>query len=379
MSAHSDITDQTLRRLADLKADGARVLSVYVDLDPQRFATPPARSSEIRSLLDDAGRQIDSGDRGHEEREQLRSDLERVAAHLNDRSFARGAHGYAVFCCSSLDLFETLALPEPVEGSVTIGDTPFIVPLFETRSSGRWCVALVNRRLTRILRGSATELTEMLSFGDSVHGQHSQGGWSQARYSRSVDRDVEEHLRRTARTLLILYRRRPFGSLLLAAPEELRHQLEDALHSYVRRALAGYIDIDIEDATLDDVRAKAGPAIREHDAQRVRERLEQLRAALGADGRAAAGPERVFESLQERRVGTLLFTAGQPLPGAICPGCGRLEVGRETCPVDGTELEWRDDLLEPATRAALDQDAEVLPVESPDLGPLGGIAALLRF
>ncbi len=379
MSAHSDITDQTLRRLADLQADGARVLSVYVDLDPQRFATPPARASEIRSLLDDARRQIDSGQRDHDEREQLRSDLDRVGAHLQDGTFARGARGYAVFCCSSLDLFETLSLPEPVEGSVTIDDAPFIVPLFETRSSGRWCVALVNSRLTRVLRGSASELTETLSFGDSVHGRHSQGGWSQARYSRSVEHDVDEHLRRTARTLLILFRRRPFGSLLLAVPEELRHRLEAALHSYVTGALAGYFDLDIEDATLDEVRAKAGAVIREHDAQHVHARLEQLRAALGSAGRAAAGAEQVFLSLQERRVETLLYTTGQPLRGSVCAQCGFMQAEGGTCPLDGTQLEQRDDLLELATRAALAQDAEVLPVESPDLGPLGGIAALLRF
>ncbi len=379
MSARNEITTETLRRLADLRAAGPRVISLYIDLDPQRFATPPARASQLRSLLDEARRQIDAADRQHDEREQLRVDLDRVSAHLADRSFARGAHGYVVFCSSSLDLFETLALPEPVEAGVTIDDSPFIVPLFETGSPGRWCVALVNSRLTRILRGSASELTEVLSFGDYVHRRHSQGGWSQARYSRSVQRDVDEHLRRTARTLLILFRRRPFGSLLLTSPEELRHQLEDVLHPYVRRVLAGYFDIDVGDATIDEVRARAGAVIREHDAQLVHERLEQLRAALGADGRAAAGAEQVLASLQERRVGTLLFSAGQPLPGAICPQCGLLRAQGGSCPLDGSTLELRDDLLEEATAAAVTQDAEVVAVDSPDLGPLGGIAALLRF
>jgi hypothetical protein len=34
---------------------------------------------------------------------------------------------------------------------------------------------------------------------------------------------------------------------------------------------------------------------------------------------------------------------------------------------------------EEATEAAIARDAEVLAVDGPDLGPLGGIAALLRF
>jgi hypothetical protein len=50
------------------------------------------------------------------------------------------------------------------------------------------------------------------------------------------------------------------------------------------------------------------------------------------------------------------------------------------CPADGSELERLDHLREAAVEAALAQDAEVLSVRHhPDLGPLKGIAALLRF
>jgi hypothetical protein len=38
-----------------------------------------------------------------------------------------------------------------------------------------------------------------------------------------------------------------------------------------------------------------------------------------------------------------------------------------------------EDVVEQAAHAAVEQDADVFPVETPDLGPLGGIAALLRF
>ena len=50
------------------------------------------------------------------------------------------------------------------------------------------------------------------------------------------------------------------------------------------------------------------------------------------------------------------------------------------CPADGGELEEVDDLREAAIEAALAQDAEVTIVHHyPDLGPLQGIGALLRF
>ncbi len=46
------------RRLIDHKPDHP-LISLYVDLDPERFATPPARAAQIRSLIDQSA----AGDR----------------------------------------------------------------------------------------------------------------------------------------------------------------------------------------------------------------------------------------------------------------------------------------------------------------------------
>jgi peptide subunit release factor 1 (eRF1) len=377
--ARNEITEAKLEQLAGLRADGPRVLSLYLDLDPERFGTPRARATEMDSLLDEASRRIESERHPHEELEQLRGDLDRVRQHLQGDRYAEGAQAHAVFCCSSLDLFEALALPRPVESRVTISDTPFIEPLVEIGPPAPWCVALVNRRLTRVLRGSTNSLEEVVSFGDPVHGKHSQGGWSQARYQRSVEHDVESHLRHTGEVLLREYERSQFVGLLLASPEELRSHVAENFHPYVRERLVGHIDLDVEHSSLEDVRVVAAKAIEDHDREVVAERLEELRARLGRGERAAAGAEDVLRALYERRVGTLLYDPQQSIKGAVCPQCGLMQAEARSCPVDGTQLEERDDVLEHAVEAALGQDAEVLTVETPDLGPLGGIAALLRF
>lgn len=351
MAARNEITEAKLQQLASLRADGPRVLSIYLDLDPERFATPPARASEVDSLLDEAARRIESHEHPHEELEQLRGDLDRIRDHLRDGGYTQAARSHAVFCCSSLDLFEALSLPESVESRVTISDSPFIEPLVEIGPPASWCVALVNRRLARILRGSASNLVEVVSLGDSVHGQHDQGGWSQARYQRSVENDVDAHLRHTGEVLLRQFERKRFAGLLLAAPEELRSQVAEKLHPYVRERLVGYLNLDVENSTIEDVRSLAAKEIESHQRAIVDQRLEELRARLGRGERAAAGAEDVLRALEERRVGTLLYSS-QPPDEAV---------------------------VEQAVHVALEQDAEVLAVETPDLGPLGGIAALLRF
>src|SRR6478735_4144994 len=112
----NDLDPGRLRRLAGLKApEGATVLSLYVDLDPMTFGTPPARRSEISSLTDELGRHLREADLPHDARVAARSDLERARTALNDTvAGADGARGLALFVCGPADLFELVRLPRPV-------------------------------------------------------------------------------------------------------------------------------------------------------------------------------------------------------------------------------------------------------------------------
>lgn len=58
---------------------GHRVVSFYLDLDPERFGTPPARAPQIGSLVDQAHREIERDETlSHEELTGLREDLRRL-------------------------------------------------------------------------------------------------------------------------------------------------------------------------------------------------------------------------------------------------------------------------------------------------------------
>ena len=151
----NDITRERLRRLAETRPPDGKVLSVFLNLDPREFGIAPARSTEIRSMLDRASRAVrDAGESlSHEERMALRADLERLQTEINDRGLDfKGAHGVAVFASSPADLFEVLKLSEPVEHDPVIADTPFIAPLTAIGPPERWCVVLVNRRTASLSR-----------------------------------------------------------------------------------------------------------------------------------------------------------------------------------------------------------------------------------
>jgi peptide chain release factor subunit 1 len=369
-----------LRRLAEIRLDRPVVLSLYLNLDPAEFATPPARATAVRSLLDEADRRVrELRDLPHEDKMDLRGSLERATTVLEGDLPTEGAHGLAVFSAQGADLLEVLKLPRPVSNRVAIRRSPLVAPLARLERRERWCVALVNRRDARIFRGSHDGLREIGQIHDPVFGQHDQGGWSQANYQRGIEKEKDDHLKHTAEALMTHFKRRPFERLIVGGPREVVSDFESKLHGYLKDRLAGRIEVDVEHSTPEQVLEAAQPLFEELEDAREGDALGRIREG----GRAAVGLEEVLRALNERRVETLVMDERFDAAGTCCPACGWLgPAGESTCPVDGTELDSLDDLTEDAVDLTIQQSAEILAVRRrrDELEQrAGGIAALLRF
>ncbi len=380
----TELNRESLRRLAELRPDGARVISVFLDLDPSEFATPQARITQAHSLLDDARRKVDAEEGlSHDGLAALRADLGELRSYFEGDGFeAAGARGVAVFMCGQADLAEVVHLPRPVHSTIAIDDSPLVEPLAEQLTEGTWAVLLVNAKTGRLLLGSRDRLEEVPSFREEVESPLDQsGGGSQARNDRAADKEIKDHYKQVAAVLFGLTKRVEMNRLLIGAPREAYGAIEPELHSYLQQRLAGHVDVDVENASADDVHRAAAPLFEEDERRREREALDRMEQGLGTGGRGAAGLEDVLASLNERRVEILLFSEGLSAPGVVCQSCGW--VGPDeitTCPVDGGELHRRDDVIESAVELAIEQSAEVMvPHHHDDLGRHDGIAAVLRF
>lgn len=380
----NDINPERLRRLAGIRASDAKVLSLFVNLDPREFATPAARRAELRSLLDRAARRVrDEDGLSHAAQASLRSDLERLEAEIGAGGpDTKGAHGLAIFTATALDLFEVLKLPEPVEHDPVIADTPFIEPLSAIGIPERWCAMLVNRRVARLFSGPGAALEEIEHIEDDVRGRHDQGGWSQPNYQRSIDKDADDHLRRAAQVAFEQLKDDLPAGLLVGAPSEVAGAFESHLHPYLRDRLAGRLDVDVEHASADDVSRAATPRIEAAAREREDAAIARLiEAFAGGPGRAASGLPEVLAVLHEQRVETLLVEAGFSAPGVRCPTCGWLGADETAeCPADGSATEHVDDIVEAAVERALTQAADIHVLrDRAELASHGHIAAVLRF
>jgi peptide chain release factor subunit 1 len=370
----NQLSPDTLRRLAELRPDNGKVVSIYLNLDPTEFASGAARSTAINSVLDEAGRAARSED------PSVREDVDRVRDAFRDFDF-QGAHGVAVFACGGEDLLDVIKLPRPVDNAVVIDESPFIEPLVEVQAEARYGVVLVNRQTARIFRGSRHRLDEVARVDDEVHRRHDQGGWSQARYQRSVDKEVQDHLKNAADELLRRHNRRPFEALFVAAPEAVFTDFCERLHPYLKERVAGRIDVDVEHTGVDEVQQSAEETIVAHERKLEKEALDRLEEARGTGGRGASGLEGTLTALNEQRVEVLLLQENFDAAGVCCPQCGWLgPSGIGACPADGRETVGRDDITDLAVRRAITQSAQVVRVRDDQrLEPMGSIAAVLRF
>ena len=374
------ITRDHLRRLAQIKPERGRVLSVILNLDPAEFATPPARSTAVTSVLTQAAHRIEEADGlDHDERSALREDVERVREALMASDLAQnGTRAVAVYACKPADLLEVVRITRPVESAVVLDRSPYLEPLVAEAHEERWCVLLANRRNARFFVGDGGGLEETDRVEDDVHSQHDQGGWSQARYQRGVEKEKDDHLVHVADVAFSAYKERGFDRLLVGAPDELVGDLEQKLHPYLRERIVARLHLDVENSSVEDVRAAANAAIEDWRRRVEREALDRLAEGVGRGGRGAAGLAAVLQALNEQRVETLLVGETFRSAGGRDRETGMLYPG-DHGPGD-QELERCENILEPAIEKAIEQSARVIKVRHhDDLGPLGGIGAVLRY
>jgi len=371
-----------LRRLADLRPDRGRVLSVFFDLDPATFPTGRERASQITAVVDEAARKVEAlEDVDHDDLKGLREDVKRLRTLFDPaRMGTGGARGIAVFACGPAGLLEVIRTPYPMASRVVVNDAPYLEPLAAAGESERWCVALVNRRAGRILLGDEHDLTETDDVRDESNADRDLRGSLNSDHQRANDDEARDHLDKVAARLLALLREQPFDRLLIGAPEPLDAEFKRRLHPYLQERVSGCVRIDVENASPTDVLAAAGPVFEEHRRNHEREAIERLRAGIGReDGRAVAGLPDVLRALNEQRVEVLLLEPQSRKRGWVDPETGYLAAEPGPSPTNG-ELQEREDVLEAAIERAVEQSAEVLVLrDQPDLGPHGGVAALLRF
>lgn len=370
----SEADPKTLSRLAETTAEKP-VLSLFIELGPA-FATPQARQSELNSLMTLVQREMPEDGA----KKELSAALPALRDHLqNDEEWWKDARGAAIYFAPN-EMFEVVRCLEPLETKAAVTAWPHIEPLSEVVTGDLWCVMMVSRTVARYLMGFPSRLREVESMEDDVRGQHSQGGWSQARFERSVEKDVQDHIKNAAEELWELYRQKRFDCLVVVTLPEMWPDVERELHSDLKNRLAGVLELDIEHSSVAEVRDEVRQLADVRENEKERRLLDTLQEGLGRGERAAGGVAQVFAALSESRVETLLVDDSFERQGVACTSCGWAGLQGKVCPVDSKPLREGVDLKDWGIRRTLAGSGEVRVVKfHPDLQAQEGIGAILRY
>ena len=376
------VTWEGLRDLATFRTENGCAISLYLDLNPSVSPTAGDIDSRVNALLEQILRSemANRAQLTHEQKQGLRDDVARLRAFFESAFSREGSRGYAVYCAGLDNVWQPLPLSERVPDLVKVGRTFYLAPLVPLIGRGDGVlVAFVGRERGDLYRLRGGRLEELANEFDEQHGRHDQGGWSQARYQRHIEKLVEDHLKDVAQLLERAVRRRRGTRIVLVVSEETRSALEGELSHDVQSAVIGWTTAEAH-AGASELLEAAKPVLGKWRAQEETAVAERWQEEAGRNGRAAAGWEKTLEAASDGRVELLLVQEGADHPAWQCPKCGRLSAQAGDCPLDGTPMEESQNGADLAVHQTLAHGGKVRELqERHDLEPVEGIGALLRY
>jgi peptide chain release factor subunit 1 len=376
------VTWDGLRELAEFHAENGCAISLYVDLDPSTAPTAGDADARFNALVAEGERNAEAERRGltHHQRVGLKKDFERIRSYFENDFEHDGAHGLALFSAGLDHVWRPSPLIEAVPDRIRIGREFHLAPLIPLVGRGEGAiVAVVGRERGELYRLRAGRLDEIVDVTDDVPGRHDQGGWSQSRFQRHIEKLVGDHLRVVAEALDRRVRAMRSPKVILVASEETRAEFEDLIAKETKGAVIGWTTAEAH-AQAPELLALTSPILEAERRKEEAQLVERWREEAGRGERASSGWAQTLEAASDARVETLLYTEGVEHEASQCPACGRVSVGGGRCPLDGTEMEARDDGLDLAVHQTLANGGTVRALTAHrDLDPAEGIGALLRF
>ena len=368
------ITEDDIRSLAGVKGAAAPVTSCYLDVDGARRVRHQDVVHSLEQLLRSARARANG-------EPSVAADLKRIEDHVRgglDRSRTRGL---AIFSCTADGFWRVVELPVPVRDQVVVNHTPSVRQLETVLDEyERFGVLLADRQRARMFVFELGELVEKSEAFDRLpRDEDDDRSWTKENNAGHLGAAVAAHLRHAAKVAFEVYQHTGFDRLVLGGPTEIVTVLEAALHPYLRDRVEARVAVSVG-ASDEEIRSTALAVEAEVGRKAEAALVARLKDAAGSRRKGVLGLDATLRALGERRVDTLVVSAGYAAPGWRCGGCGHVaRIGR-TCAVCQVAMDEVDDVVEEAVEEALAQSCRVeVCVGNADLDVLGRIGALLRY
>ena len=371
------LTRQHLLDLATVESDGAPIVSLYLNLSPQKRlkrAWAVALKSMARDALERQPTSISA--------DAASAEIEKIERMLDER-IPDLERGVAVFSCEPIDLWWLVPVPLEIRNHMEIGRRPFLRPLVRILDEhDQYVVVLLDKRRARLFVGQHGSIFEVLDLWEDTPPHQKGGGWSQMRFQRQHEAHVMWHASAVGHATSLLVKSFSAKHVLVSGTQEVLVEYKEHLPAIAADRLDGTFSVAI-DASAKEIRETIRPLREEVEAREEESTISEIQEAVSS-GRGVWGIEDTLRALVEQRVMKLVVDDKFHAAGGECLHCGMMST-RDTgdCRSCGNPLAVVDDIVDVALERALDQEAELELVRSTGalelLASAAPIGALLRF
>jgi peptide subunit release factor 1 (eRF1) len=363
------LQDIDIRQLADLSGPERSFVSLYLS-GPDALGSLADREQKICGLL--AGEEV--------EREHFERTMEMIRSWIDEHPGADD-QGRCVFGCWALEMVQGFDVPAPMPDRLWIGAGPYLRPLAELQDEYEtFVVVAADSKASRIFLVTAeeTELADRVR-GD-VKNKVKKGGWSQQRYARRRDKQLQHYAQEIVDALEELRREEDFRRIVLLGSEETMQEIVEAAPEPLAALIVAEKAIDLREG--EEVLIDEAYTLYFEEERAAEQRLwERIRDEYFSHGRAVLGPTDVLKAALVGRVETAVILRDAKIAGTRCRDCENVVHGTpDTCQVCGSSSVFQVDLVNTVVRALEASSAEADFVDPlPGLDDAGGLAALLRY
>lgn len=373
------ISRQDIQRLLHHEANGAPILSVFLDMSVNEVNKRTYRTflSQERSRLIGL-----NGDRPGHPRDPLGAAFDRVQEWI-DEEFDVSNKGAAIYAAVGGEWLEGLQFPVQVANRVSVGPHPVVSPLVELVERphhygvivvDREWLKLIDLRLGIPVAEEEVKTTPYPTPGDVKAGGEAAKGYQKWKAEESR-RFFEEF---TAKIEDFVGKYRPDGLILMGTQDNVE-RFARFLPEELRRRIVHLDNAPVVPTTA-SVIERLGPFLEEDEARNEAESVDRLRERVGEGSRAVSGVEETLLQLQEGKLDTLVLSRHLECEGTQCLRCGfYLTAPDGACTYCGGEIEAGVDLVEAMIRLAAEQEVDITFTDPGATEGFGGVGGLLRF
>ena len=360
------LTDYDVRQAVEFESHDSPVLSVYLNVDPQRRTVEKYRLA-LRNLLDKA-------ENANPE------DVRRVQNYI-EMGYNRTGRGVVIFSCAVKDFWWVQSFAVPVEDAVFVSFRPYIRQLARLLDTYESCgVVHVDQEGARLYLFNMG----VLEAADGYLGQevklHRSGGWANPRYQRQEMQQARRNLQEAAEVAEEFYRQTNTRRLILAGTERNVAHFKELLSHRLRTMVIGQFNADAN-ASLSDVRDKALDLAAKAEERESQTLADRVLATAQQGGNAVLGLVDTLTAVQHGRAQHVVTLAdySQHAYRFVDSGMIVLELSEEGDLASG-RIQDLPDAVESTLRRALVQGIGVTLVDQhAGLAQAGKIGALTRW